>query len=127
MSSNVQPCDICAQLKNTALVLMDADGSQIKALAAVVNEFAPAGTPLSEEQMAMIATAMQNPKEGSQYALAGQWLDALAQYVNILHKDMKLPVDESLAYATKYTTPVTSSDDTALAAYVQVRLAEIGG
>jgi hypothetical protein len=127
MSSDVQPCETCARLKNTALALMDTDGTKTKALAQVVNEFAPAGAPPSEEQMAMIATAMNNPQEGSRYALAAQWLDALAQYVNILHKDFNLPTNESMAFAAKYTTPVTSSGNTAMAAYVQAKLAGLGG
>jgi hypothetical protein len=127
MSSNVQPCDTCARLKNTALVLMDADGSQIKALGEVVNEFAAGGAPPSEEQMAMIATALKNPQEGTRYALAAQWLDALAEYVNILHGDLKVPADESAAFAAKYTAPVTGGDNVAVAAYVQARLATLGG
>jgi filamentous hemagglutinin family protein len=126
MSGDVQPCEICAQLKNTALVLLDADGSQLKALAGVVNEFA-GGAPPSEEQMAMIAAVMNNPQEGSQYALAAQWLDALTNYVNILNKDLKLPMDESLAFAQKYTSPAVNSDNAALASYVQARLMSLGG
>jgi filamentous hemagglutinin family protein len=127
MSSGIQPCDVCARLKNTALVLMDADGTQLKALGQVVNEFAAGGAPPSEEQMAIIATALQNPKEGTQYALAAQWLDALAEYTNILNKDLQLPTDESTSLAAKYTAPVTGGDNAALAAYVQARLATIGG
>ena len=75
MSSSVQPCDSCARLKNTALVLMDADGAQVKALGEVVNEFTAAGAPPSEEQMAMIAASLKNPEEGTRYALAAQWLE----------------------------------------------------
>jgi hypothetical protein len=127
MTSGIQPCDVCARLKNTALVLMDADETQLKALGQVVSEFAAAGAPPSEEQMAMIATALRNPQEGTQYALAAQWLDALAEYINILNKDLKLPADESMALAAKYTAPVTGGDNAALAAFVQVRLAAIGG
>jgi filamentous hemagglutinin family protein len=126
MSSDVQPCEVCAQLKNTALVLLDPDGSQLKALAGVVNEFA-GGAPPSEEQMAMIATAMNEPQEGSQYALAAQWLDALTSYVNILNKDLQLPMDETLAFAQKYTSPAVNSGNAALATYVQAKLASLGG
>jgi hypothetical protein len=127
MSSDVQPCETCAHLKNTALVLMDTDGTQIQALGEVINEFAPAGAPPSEEQMAMIATALNNPQEGSRYALAAQWLDALAEYVNILHKDFNLPSNESMAFAAKYASPVITGDNAALAAYVQARLAGLSG
>jgi hypothetical protein len=127
LSSNVQPCDSCAKLQNAALTLKDADGAQIKALGQVINEFTRAGTPPSEEQMAMIATALQNPKEGTQYALAAQWLNALAEYTNILHNDLKLPASESMARAAKYASPVVNGDNAALAAFVQAKLAGLGG
>jgi len=126
-SSDISPCEACARLKNSALALMDADGSQIKALGQVINEFASAGAPPSEEQMAMIAVTLRNPQEGTQYALAAQWLDALTAYITTLHKDLNLPMDESLAFATKYTTPVTGGNNAATAAYVQARLAGLGG
>jgi hypothetical protein len=127
MSSSVQPCDVCARLKNSALVLMDADGAQLKALSQVVNEFSAGGAPPSEEQMAMIEVKLQNPQEGTQYAMAAEWLNALADYIKILHSDLQLPTDESMAFAAKYTTPATSSDNTAMAAYVQAKLAGMGG
>jgi hypothetical protein len=126
LSSNVQPCEACANLQNAALTLKDTDGSQIKALGQVINEFAAAGTPPSEEQMAMIATALNNPKEGTQYALAAQWLNALAKYTSVLHNDLKLPVDESMRYAAKYTSPVTNGNDAAVAAFVQAKMATLG-
>ena len=127
LSSNIQPCDTCAKLQNAALTLKDMDGKQIKALGQVINEFAGAGTPPSEEQMAMIASALNNPKEGTQYALAAQWLNALAEYTSILHNDLNLPANESMARAAKYTSPVINGDNNALAAFVQAKLAALGG
>jgi filamentous hemagglutinin family protein len=122
-----QPCDTCARLQGAARVLMDSDGSRIAALAKVVNEYAATGAPPSEEQMAMIASAMENPEEGSDYALASEWLDAMTEYVSILNTELGLATEDAVATAGKYVSPVTTSDNTAVAGYVSVRLAEIGG
>ena len=122
-----QPCDTCARLQGAARILMDSDGSRIAALAKVVSEYAAAGAPPSEEQMALIAVAMENPEEGSDYALASAWLDAMTQYVSILNTELGLATEDAVAVAGKYVSPVTTSDDTAVAGYVSVRLAEIGG
>jgi hypothetical protein len=127
MSANVQPCDMCARLQGAALTLMDADGTQIQALARVVNQFAATPGPVSEEQMAMIATAIGNPAENSDYALARQWLDSLAEYVGILTREMNLSGEEAAAFAAKYTSSVTSGDNETLAAYVEAQLAGFGG
>jgi hypothetical protein len=127
LSSNVQPCDTCAKLQNAALTLKDIDGKQIKALGQVINEFAGAGTPPSEEQMAMIATALNNPKEGTQYALAAKWLNAMAEYTNIMHNDLKLPTNEAVTHVAKYVSPVVNGNNAAVAAFVQAKLAGLGG
>jgi hypothetical protein len=124
---DVQPCDTCARLQGAARILMDSDGSRIAALAKVVNEYAAAGAPPSEEQMAMIASAMENPEEGSDYALASEWLDAMTEYVSILNTELGLATEDAVATAGKYVSPVTTSDNTAVAGYVSAQLADIGG
>jgi hypothetical protein len=123
LSSNVQPCDSCAKLQSMALMLKDADGSRVKALGQVVNEFASG--PPSDEQMASIAVALQNPEEGTQYALAQQWINGMTEYVRVLHKELNLPTDESVRYVTKYTAPITNGDNAALSAFIQARLAAL--
>ena len=125
LSGSVQPCEACANLKNAALALKDADGSEVKALAQVINEVTGAGAPPSEEQMATIATTLSNPKEGTQYALAEQWLNAMAEYVNILHNEFQMPAKEAVTYVSKYTAPVVNGNDAALSAFVQARLAAL--
>jgi filamentous hemagglutinin family protein len=127
MTSDVQPCDMCARLQGAALALMDAGGTQLAALARVVNAVAAGPGPVSDEQMAMIAASLKKPAEGSDYALAAQWLDSLVQYVSILNNEMGMTADESAAFAAKYTAPVTGGDNAAVAAYVQARLAALGG
>jgi hypothetical protein len=90
-----------------------------------INEVAGPGTPPSEEQFATIATMLNNPKEGTQYALAAQWLDALTEYTSILHEDFQMPTDETMTYVAKYTTPVVNGDNAAVAAFVQTKLASL--
>ncbi len=123
-AQDIQPCDSCARLQKTAMILMDSDDSMIPALARVVNA-ASAGAPPSEEQMAVIAVAMENPEEASDYALAKEWLDAMTQYVTILTTEIGLTIEDATAAVNKYTSPVTTGDDAGLAAYISARLAEI--
>ena len=64
---------------------------------------------------------------GTSYALAADWLDALAEYIGILDNEMMFSTEESLAFADKYTASVTGCDDTAVAAHVAARLAALSG
>ena len=125
---NIEPCRTCAKLKNAAAVLGDKDGSRMAALAAVLNEVAPPDAPPSPEQMTLIAaTLASHTNDDTQYAAAGQWLDALAQYVGILNNELGYPADESAAMAGKYIAPATASGNAALTAYIEARLAALGG
>ena len=93
----------------------------------VVNEFVAPDAPIAPEQMASIASAMVSPEAGTYYAAAGQWLDALAEYVGILNTEMGFSVPDSVAAVDKYVTPITEGDNVSLAAYVAARLAALGG
>ena len=97
------------------------------ALAQIVNEFAAPGAPIAPEQMASIASAVGSGTDGSVYAAAGQWLDALVQYVSILNTEMGFGTADSVAFAEKYLEPVTATGDASLTAYIEARLAAIGG
>jgi hypothetical protein len=83
--------------------------------------------PPSPEQLAAIATALADAEEGTHYATAGEWLDALARYIGILNDEMRWPTDGSVAQLNKYAQPLLGGDDASLAAYVQVRLDALGG
>ena len=126
-STDIQPCDVCARLKNAADILGDTGGTYAAALSQVVNEFVTPGAPIAPEQMASIASALASPEAGSQYAMAGQWLDSMVQYVAIMTTEMGLSAGDSVAVVSKYVTKVTGSTNTAVAAYVQARLAALGG
>jgi filamentous hemagglutinin family protein len=126
---DIQPCDTCASLKHDAMILQDPDGKYIAALARVVKEFASGTTPPTEEQMASIAEALaRNAGADNQYATAGEYLDALADYVSILNSEMGLSAQEAVQFASdKYGTRLAQSGNAAVTAYVTARLAALAG
>ena len=128
-TGNIQPCDACEDLKTAATILQDVDGTRVAALANVINEFASSTAPPTEEQMASIADAIANDIEGNrQYAAAGEYLDALAQYVSILNSEIGFSADESIQFATdNYVEKLVEGENMGVAAYVAARLAALGG
>jgi hypothetical protein len=123
-SSDIHPCEMAARLKDAAEILEDPNGTGVGALVRVVNEFIAEDAPISEEQMALIATALaSHTDEGTDYAAAGRWLDALAEYVSILTDEMGWSADDSVTLVMdKYGAAIEESDDAGLIAYVEARL-----
>jgi hypothetical protein len=127
-STDIQPCEMCGRLRDAATMLEDAEGTGVASLVQVVNEFVATPTPPSEEQMASIATAFaDHTDDGTYYAAAGEWIDALVEYVGILTSEMGYTAEESTVFANKYIGPVTDTGNASLVAYVQARLAALGG
>jgi hypothetical protein len=128
-SRDIQPCDACERLKNVAAILRDDGGTRVAALAQVVNELASSTAPPSPEQMASVANAIsRNARANNQYAVAGEYLDALVAYVGILNSEMSFSTDESIMFAVdKYVAPLAESQNTGLAAYLAARLAALEG
>ena len=126
-STAIQPCDACARLRDAATILEDLEGTGIAAMAQVVNEFVAPDAPIAPEQIASITSAVTSPEAGTTYAAAGEWLDALAEYVAILNTEIGLSVPDSVAAVSKYVTPITEGDNENLATYVAARLAALGG
>lgn len=128
LDTDIQPCDMCARLLNAATILEDAEGTQIPAMARVVNEFVTTPAPPSPEQMTSIAAALaEHVGDGTYYASAGQWIDAIVAYIGIMNAEMGYSASDSVAFAEKYLMPVTETGNAALTAYVQARLAALGG
>jgi hypothetical protein len=127
--SNIQPCNACMGLKQAATILQDAGGTYVDALTQVINEFASSTAPPTEEQMASIADAIANSLDAeSVYATAGEYLDALADYVGIVSSEMGLTTEEAIELVTnKYVGPLAEGEDVALAAYVAAILAALAG
>jgi hypothetical protein len=128
LNTDIQPCEMCARLMSAATTLEDAEGTQIAAMAQVVNEFVTTPAPPSPEQMTSIAAALaEHVGDGTHYAAAGQWIDALVAYVGIMNAEMGYSASDSVAFAQKHLTPITEAGNAALTAYVQARLAALGG
>jgi filamentous hemagglutinin family protein len=129
LGRDIQPCDACANLKEAATILQDADGSRLAALAQVISRFASSTAPPTEEQMASIADAIANDVEGNvQYAAAGEYLDALAKYVGILTSDMGYSADQAVQLATdNYVQKLAEGENMGVATYVAARLAALAG
>lgn len=124
-STNLQACEMAARLINTAKILNDPNGTGVTALMQVVNEFLTEGAPASEEQMTLIAAALaDHADDGTYYAEAGQWLDALVNYVSTLVNDMGFSTEDATALVMdKYGAPINDSDDASLlVAYIEGRL-----
>jgi filamentous hemagglutinin family protein len=122
---NIQPCDACARLQEAATILQDTEGNHIAALAQLINEYASSTLPPTEEQMAAIADAIANNIDaGSQYAMAGEYLDALAEYVGILTSEMDFSAEKSVELAAdKYVGPLAEGENAGVAAFIQATLA----
>lgn len=124
-STNLQACDMAAGLMSAAKILNDTDGTVVAALEQVVNEFLTEGAPASEEQMTLIAAALaDHAGDGTYYAAAGQWLDALVKYVGILTNEMGFSAEDATAFVMdKYSASIKDSDDASiLVAYIEANL-----
>jgi hypothetical protein len=79
--------------------------------------------------MTSIASAIANNTDpGSRYAMAGQYLDALAAYVGTLNNDMNFSTEESITFAAdRYVAPLADGRNASVAAFVAARLAALGG
>ena len=124
-STNLQACELAAGLMYAAKILNDPNGTGVAALAQVINEFLTEGAPVSEEQMALIAAAFaDHTGDGTYYAAAGQWLDALVKYVSILTNEMGFSAEDAAAFVMdKYGAAINDSDDASLlVAYTEANL-----
>ena len=123
-STDLRPHQAATQLRNLVEILHDSGGTRIAALGRVVNEFSQPGMPPSPEQFASISQAFaQHTNDGTHYAAAGQWLDALTEYVTILNTDIGWSADESIAFVMgKYGTAITDAGDVSVTAFIQMHL-----
>ena len=128
LNPNIQPCNACARLLNAATMLADANSANVAALAMVIDEFIPADLPPTEEQMASIAVAFaEHANDDTHYAAAGEWVDALVAYVEVLTDDLGWSTPDAVAQMEKYLGPMSEGDYAAVAAYAAMLLAGLGG
>lgn len=66
--------------------------------------------------------------DGTYYAAAGQWLDALVEYIGIINSEIGWSMADSVAFVTsKYVAPATADVDATVAAYIETQLSALGG
>jgi hypothetical protein len=122
-STNLEACEMAAGLINAAQSLNDPSGAGVAALEQVVNEFLTEGAPVSEEQMTLIAAALaDHTGDGTYYAAAGQWLDALVKYVSLLVNDMGFSAEDATALVMDKYGASISDDASLLVAYIEANL-----
>jgi len=123
---SIQPCDACARLKSAVTVLQDVDGTYVAALTQVIDELATSSAPPSEEQMAAIADAIaNNTEEDNAYALAGEYLDALTEYVSVVG-ELGLSTEQAITVAAdKYVAPLIDGSNEGVGAYVTAKLTSL--
>jgi hypothetical protein len=127
-ATDLRPHQAASQLRLLAEVLHDADGTRVAALTRVVSEFVEAVPPSEEQMTSIAATLAEHTNDGTHYAAAGQWLDALAEYVGILNSDIGWTQDESVAFVMgKYCAPIAESGDAGVLAFVQMHLEGLSG
>lgn len=130
-SEDIQPCDMCARLMNSASILRDLEGNGIAALNQVVHEFVSSPMPISEEQMASIIQALSDFRDDDDkphYSSAIQWLDALAEYSGILTNEIGWPAEESITFvAEKYVMSAMENGDEGLAMFLKLQLDALNG
>jgi VCBS repeat-containing protein len=128
-TKDIQPYDAYSKLRKSAIILQDADGSHIAALAQVISELASSYAPPSEEQMAAIADAItRNTDKESYYAVADEYLDALVTYVGILSTEMGFSTAKSVQIVTdKYVSRLTQDQNVGVASFVAACLAALRG
>jgi len=127
-STDLRPYRAATRLRDLVEILHDDDGTRIAGLVRTVNEFSQPDMPPSPEQFALIAQSFtDHNNDGTHYAAAGEWLDAMMEYVAILNTDIGWSEDESIAFVMgKYGTSITEAGDVSVAAFVQMHLEGYG-
>ena len=129
LHTDLRPYKAAARLQNFAAILKDPAGAHIAALSQVIGEVIQADVPPSPEQSAMIAQSFaEHAGDGTHYALAGQWIDALAEYTGTLNSEIGWSTDKSIAFVMgKYGSGIIESGDLRTAMFVQTYLEQAFG
>jgi len=124
---DIAPVNSYSRFKKAARILQDSKGIHTSALSQVIDEFASSTAPPTEEQMASIAEAISVSAESdSVYALAGEYVNSLENYVTFLVTEMGFSQEDAVVFVTdKYVDQLAEKESVGLAAYVAARLADI--
>ncbi len=128
VNPDINPCQACAMLLDSAGILADPDGSRMAALAAVVGSVAAPDQPFDPAAELMIAAAIAenaDSAENTQYAFAGEFVDALVDYVAAA-ADLGIPAaDGRELVMAKYGAALEAPENANVRAYVEARLAAL--
>jgi hypothetical protein len=118
-STDCQPCEVAARLKNAATILADEDGSHMAAMNQIFSVLAP-DAPLTPEMAASIVTAFAGrANDGTQYAVAIEYIDAFVQYVAIVNNELVSPLSDPVAHVlSKYGTGLTENQESFVTARI---------
>ena len=128
-NTDLRPYKAAAKLQNFATVLKDVEGNYVASLRQVVGEVVTTTDPPSEEQIATIVSALGKPAEqGDHYAAAGQWVEALGEYIGVLNSQIGWSSEKSIAFVMdKYGSKLTSGGEIRTAMFVQMYLEQAYG
>ncbi|MCE5186922.1 MAG: hypothetical protein LLF76_12430 [Planctomycetaceae bacterium] len=125
---NLQPCQACQRLLVSADALRDRDGVRVAAIQEIFSTLAPIDAPFTPEVQASVAAAMAEMAQSDpQYALASDFIDAFADYVAVINRDLKVPVGDPVIYTlNKYGESLLNSSNTNIVSYLIART-EVSG
>ena len=126
LSPNIQPCEACENLMNSASVLMDPNGSKMAAMAQVFNQIAPLDVPPTDEMFASIAIAFAENTDNPQYAAAYEYAEAFVQYIAAMD-ELGAPVGDPTTYTLNKYGGSTIEENGNISAYIMMRLEALGG
>jgi len=128
-ASGIQPCDVYGRLRKAAVVLKDNEGVHLEALGQIISEFAQNDQPLTEEEVAAITEAITNNVESvPRRALAKKYLDALAEYIDILRIELGFSDSESIQITMdNYIDRLVERTDVTMATFVSAKLITLFG
>jgi hypothetical protein len=117
--ADIQLCELSAQLRDAAAILDDVEGTRLAALSEAINDLAPPEAPLTDETATSVVTAFEQAREGTQYAIAKEYVDAFAQYVTLLDATFASLVDDSQAFVfDKYGESMMENNNPNITAFV---------
>ncbi len=124
-STDVHQYVSIAKLKQAAEMLQDSGGTGFAALAEVINEFVNTSAPPSPEQFAAISQALSlHVSDGTNYASAGEMLDAFAEYVSVLTTEMGWSMENAVAVVLEN---YDSGESAIVTAMLMMHLNALGG
>ncbi|MHC4742665.1 MAG: beta strand repeat-containing protein, partial [Planctomycetota bacterium] len=128
-ATDLRPHQAANQLRQLAAILQDTGGTRNAALSLVINEFTQPELPPSAEQLASIGQVLeQHSNDGTHYAVARAWLEALTEYVSILVDNIGWSQDESVEFVMgKYGPSVTEASNISITAFIQMYLESNAG